>query len=223
MGRLSRLISWVVPLLLAIIVLFGIHSRVIAAPAPPTASELALYLETHTLDVGVHESDGYQQLFYTYKGEEIALTASQYNHTNPTASGQNIAWEGSVNGSGQIFIYDVVSEVLTQITASGNNESPYLNRGIVTWQSWDGAEWQIQYYDGYRVTQITDSTTSSVYASSDGQQIIYAQQLEPNRWRAQSYDIASRETTVIREGDQASTAFPHFNSDGTISTAFVPR
>jgi hypothetical protein len=90
------------------------------------------------------------------------------------------------------------------------------------WQAWDGHHWQVKYYDGTTVTQITNADQSSIRPSIRGQQIIYAVQLDTDSWQTMSYDTASGTATLLASGDTVSTAYPHFNADGSVSTAFTP-
>jgi hypothetical protein len=214
-------LAWLLPVVLALSVLFLIHAQVKADPAP-TASELAQYLQNHQLNLGTEVVNGYQQVYYVYNGQNILLTSENYNHANAIASGEYVVWEGSSDiGSIQIYQYDVLTDVLIQVTAAGTNEDPCVSGDTITWETWDGSQWQVMYYNGAQVQQITSGPNASVYASTNGKQIIYAEQIASDDWKAQSYDVGTGQTTTIREGDTTSTAYPQFASDGSISTAYT--
>lgn len=213
--------NWVLPVLLSVVILFGINTQVQADPAP-TTSELAQYLENNELRVATAVTGDYSQVYYRYQGRSIVLTKEGYNHSHAVSSGRYIAWEGLLDGDGQIFLYDILSDSLIQLSSTGNNQTPFVYQNTVTWQSWDGQRWQIMYYDGFSVRQITDGSNPAVYASTNGRQILYAEQLESDHWKAQAYEISSGEVTTIREGDTASTAYPQFTRDG-ITTKFLPQ
>jgi beta propeller repeat protein len=226
MGRLMSLpwnriqraaTAWILPALLSLALLFGLNSFA-KADAPPTTDELSAYLQSNQLDVGVDSIEGYQQIYYMWQGSKVFVTSASYSHTQPMASGEYIAWEGLINGAGQIYVYDVLTHALTQITSSGTNQNPAVHGKLVMWESWETDHWVIYYYDGIGVFRLTTSQYSAVRPKSDGQQIIFANQ-EPDGWNAWSYDLASGQYTLLRTGDEASTAYPHFKNDGSISTA----
>jgi hypothetical protein len=214
-------LAWILPLVLTLAILFGVHDRVKADPAP-TATQLQQYLQHNQLGVYVDIANDYPQIFYPYNGQTVQLSDENYPHLHPMASGQYVAWQGVVDSQSQIFLYDVLSDSLLQLSSTGSNEGLYVYDNTVVWQSWDGQYWQIYYYDGTQVQQITSDQASSVRASIDGHQIIYAEQVGTDDWKAQSYDISTGQTSTISEGSTAATAYPHFNDDGSVSTAFVP-
>ena len=218
--RLRRIATnWSLPLMLSLGLLFGVHSFV-QADTPPSSSELADYLQTNALDVGTETIDGYQQIYYNYNGNRVFLTGAPYSHLHPVVSGEYVAWQGQIDGAGQIFVYNVLTGAHTQVTSAGTNQSPAIYRNTVTWESWLDDRWQIFYFDGMQVTQVTFDANPSVRASGNGQQIIYAEQF-PTDWQARSYDIATGQTTTIKQGDEASTAYPKFMGDNSIKTGIA--
>ena len=221
--RLHRkvLFNWLPPLIVASILILGIHPGVNANQAP-TSSELATYLQTKQLDLGTKVTGGYQQIYYTYNQEQITLTTAPYNHTYQQASGAYVIWEGLFSGGSQIFMYNVLSGSETQLTFSGTNSQPSVYGNQVVWRTWDGSHWQIEYYDGRQTRQLTSGGTSSVRGSTDGTRVLYANQLSASDWKAESYDISTGQTSLMHEGDEASTAYPAFGPSGTITTAFTP-
>ena len=201
--------------------MFGVHNLVQAA-APPTSNELAVYLQTNSLDVGTETVDGYQQIYYNYNGHQVFLTTAAYSHLHPVVSGEFVAWQGQIDGAGQIFVYDVLTSALTQITSAGTNQNPFLYQNTVTWESWLDDRWQIFYFDGFQVTQITADTNPSVRPSTNGRQVIYAEQFPAtSTWQTRSYDISTGQTNTVKEGNEVSTAYPKFMSDGSIKTDIV--
>ena len=225
MGRLNltrrkvrRLVTaWALPLLLSLGVLFGVHSFATADTAP-TTDELKSYLQTNQLEVGTDTVDGYQQIYYMWKGSRVFMTAANYSHIKPVASGEYVAWEGQLNGAGQIFLYDVVTQTLTQVTSAGTNQNPSIYNNMVMWESWDTDHWVVYCYDGIGVYQLTSSGYSAVRPKSDGKQIVFAE-LQPDGWEAWSYDLTSGQYTLLKTGDESSTAYPHFGPDGSVRTA----
>lgn len=220
--RLRRwALAWAAPVLLSAAILFGVHVRA-AADAAPSASQLALYLQSNELGIGILPTGGYDQLYYLYDNRPVMLTTENYNHLEASSSGPNVVWQGIFNGAGQIFLHNVLTSATTQLTSYSNNQAPFIFGNIVTWQTWNGATWQIEFYDGSQIYRISSADYSSFNPVTDGKQIIYAQQISTDDWKAYSYDLATDQTTLLREGSQASTAYPHFSADGSIDTAFVP-
>ncbi len=211
--------NWVLPAGLSLFIFFGVHALV-AADAPPSVSELATYLQSNSLEVGTATVAGYQQIYYMYQGHQVFLTSASYSHLHPVVSGEYVAWQGQIDGAGQIFIYDVLTNALTQITSAGTNQSPSIYGHTVAWESWIDDRWQIFYFDGMQVSQITTDPNASVRASTNGQVIIYAEQFLTD-WQVRSYNIATGLTTLVKQGDEASTAYPRFMADGSIKTGIT--
>jgi len=232
MGRLNRSVlvrcrqlwrrfrSWALPLILTLGVLIGLHSRVQADPAPPK-TELQTYLQTNQLELFDSVAEGYPQAFYFFNHRPIQLSHTAYPVLHPVASGQYVAWQGVVDGLGQVFLYDVLTDAQLQLSSLAPNGNISIRGNHVAWQGWDGNHWQIFYYNGLSVRQLTTGPTDAINAVTDGTRVAYAQQTPAGDWQAFVYD-PSDSTTVIRQGDLVSTGYPRFNGDGSISTDFVP-
>lgn len=218
--RIRRAVfAWALPVGLSLLILFGVHSAVKADPSPST-TQLQDYLAAgNSLDPFSQEADGYEQVFYRYNNQTVQLSSAPYNHVYAISSGQYIVWEGIVGVFSQIFLYDVLSGNMVQLTSAGTNTEPSVFNKTVVWRHWDGNTWDVYYYDGFGVRQITDSAHPCVRPSTNGVKIIYAEQIDTDLWRAQSYDIVTGQTDTIREGDTVTTAYPHF-SGNTVVTDF---
>lgn len=225
MGRLSRpnsrrliLIArnWLLPIVISGGLVAGI-SGFASAGTPPTVSELASYLESNELVVGAETAGEYEQIYYVYEGNKIFLTGANYSHRNPVSSGSTIVWQGQINGAGQIYAFDILTEMLVQVTSVGTNQNPSIKDNIIMWETWTGDRWAVSYYDGTFVRQLTNGTSSAVRPRTDGQSIIYAEQ-STDGWRTVSYNITTQAFSVIKEGDEASTAYPSFDETGRITS-----
>jgi beta propeller repeat protein len=223
MGRLAfkrpnfrPFFGWLVPAVVALGVIYGVNSLV-AADTPPDTDQLAQYLETNSLDPAVDSVEGYQQIYYPYNGQKVWLTSANYSHIKPVASGEYVAWEGLISGAGQIYIYDVLTHALTQVTSASTNQNPAVYQNSVAWESWQDNTWQIFYYDGFSIKQISADGVPSVRPSILYHQIIYAEQFSDG-WASLSYDLTNGQYTVLKTGDEASTAYPHFAADGSVHT-----
>jgi|GEM_PF-3506078 len=222
--RFSRSVrAWVLPVLLTLAILLGVHTRVKADPAPP-ASELLAYLQDSQLSLFEDSSTGLPQIYYFFNHKPVQLTNDpNIAALHPISSGQYVAYIGIVNGLSQVFVYDVLSDAPLQLSLTSPNEGVSIDGNQLAWQTWDGQNWQIDYFNGIEVKQLTSGGNNSINAQIKGQEVLYATQIGPDDWLAQEYDGASGQLTTIREGDTSSTAYPHFNDDGTISSEFVPQ
>jgi hypothetical protein len=218
------LLAWALPLALTLAILFGVHSRVKADPAPST-TELQVFLQDNELSLFDEVSNGVPQVFYFFNHKPIQLTSADFGALHPISSGQYVAYLGIVDGLGQVFLYDVLSNSQIQLSLTAPNEGISMHHNKVAWQSWDGQHWQIYYYDGSFVHQVSSGATDSMNAAINDQTVLYAQDvggIGADDWKAQEYDMASGQITTVREGSGVTTAYPRFNTDGTISTDFVP-
>ncbi|HWB39071.1 MAG TPA: hypothetical protein VG604_02400 [Candidatus Saccharimonadales bacterium] len=216
-----RLRPWLAPLAITLVILFGVNSAVKADPAPPS-SELQAYLQSNELNLFDDSSSGLPQVYYFFNHKPVQLTSGDYGALHPVSSGKYVAYLGIIDGLSQVFLQDVLSDSILQLSVTAPNEGISIHGNHVAWQTWDGHDWQINYYDGASVHQITSGTDNSINVQTNGSQVVYATELGPNTWEARSYDTTTGQTVPIRQGDVASTAYPHFGSDGTISTAFDP-
>lgn len=213
-----QLSAWALPLIVSGCVVFG-FTAITQADTPPSSSELAKYLESNQLEVAVESVEGYQQIYYLYEGKKIFLTGAKYNHTDPAANGSTVVWQGTVNGTNQIFAFNVLTEALVQLTSAGTNQNPSVSGNLVTWETWVNERWGISYYDGQIVRVLTDGTKTAVRPISDGKKIIFSEEQETD-WRTFSYDVAANKYSLIRQGDEQSTAYPAIQSDGSVTTEF---
>jgi len=213
-----QLSVWALPLIVSGGVLFG-FTAITQADTPPSTSELAKYLETDQLQVSVESVDGYQQVYYLYEGNKIFLTGAKFNHTDPVADGSTVVWQGTPNGASQIFVFDVLTEALVQLTSAGTNQKPSVSGNLVIWETWVNEHWGISYYDGQFVRSLTDGTKTAVRPISDGKKIIFTEE-QATDWRTFSYDVATAEFTLVRQGDEQSTAYPAIQPDGVVTTEF---
>ncbi|HVW23686.1 MAG TPA: hypothetical protein VHB51_04370 [Candidatus Saccharimonadales bacterium] len=211
---------WVLPVVLTLVLLFGVHAR--AQADQPSPSELQQYLQSNQLNVYEEPADGYPQIFYTYNKQPIQLTNDGYAHLHPISDGQYVAWLAQLNGQTQVFMEDVLSGGAIQLSQVSPNEGLVQHGAQLVWQGWDGHNWQIYFYDGTTVRQLTSGDTSSINAAFNGSKILYATQLAPDSWQAYQYDVSSGQASMLRTGDTVSTAYPRFNDDDTIATDFIP-
>lgn len=220
MGRLkviSYAKAWVLPVAIALALVFGVH--VSLADPKPTLEELTEYLQTDSLSVGAQPVAGFSQIYYTYNGNAVYVTEDDgHNRHSPVASDEFVAWVETIDGAGQIFLHNVLTETTTQITNEGTNLSPAIYLDQIVWQKWVDESWQIYYYDGLAVRRLSNSDGSAIRAKIEEGRAVYAEQLaQSGQWRVVLHDLQAGEAEVIETGNEA-IAWPRFEDDGTIKT-----
>lgn len=193
-----------------------------ADPAP-NPSELQVYLEDAELVPHSETVEGYQQVYYLYNGEKVYVTEGNMNHTNPKSSGRYITWLASSDDiNSQVFLYDVLTNTTLQLSGYSTNTYPDLDGNHVVWQQWINNEWQVMYYDGLQVYQISSGSGVGEPRIS-GNDIVYAQYVADDTtkpWHVLRYNVQSQQTEVILTTNNQAKARPHFNDNGDLVTNY---
>jgi hypothetical protein len=215
--RMRRILSWLGPILLALVLTFGLSRPF--AQAAPTPDELAAYLETNSLEVGIDSVSGRQQVYYIYNGDKIFITSDDFNHIQPISNKQYIAWIEIIDGKGQLFLYNALTGAVQQVTSSSNNERPALsNDGRVVWERWIDEKWQIFYYDGGTLLKQLSFDDFSVRPTIYGNNAAFAQlSSSDGLWHVITYDLTTDQTQSINSSD-GGQAWPQYNDDGSLAT-----
>lgn len=225
MGRLNfkfftkQVRIWILPFCLALLPVCGYHT--IFANPEPTIDELAAYLQNNSLSVGDEIVGGYQQIFYVVDDRKVFITSGGENNRDVIASGEYVAWVREVNGAGQIMLHNVLTKATLQLSGEGSNINPIIFGNKVAWEKWVDEGWQIFYYDGFSIRQLSQDYVS-VRPQMQNNQIVYAQKLPGNNdhWQVISHDPRTDSKEVIATGDETN-AWPHFKDD-TIETKYDP-
>ena len=184
--------SWLTPLLIAVAVFLIVRpalAQTISTPIPES--------------VGAEVINGYQQVFYIYQGNKHFVTNESRNSRNPSANGGYITYVSDFNEAGQIFLYGVVNDTRTQLTFTGTNLNPKVDdKGRVTWEGWDGNTWQIFFFDGKSVRQLTIEETS-LNPDLSGDYISYGRRGANGTWRAVVYSIKDDKSIDVALGENA--------------------
>jgi beta propeller repeat protein len=208
--------AWFIPVSVAAVLIVAGHAA-LANPAPST-EELSEYLSNNSLFVNTETVDGIRQVYYLFNGERIYITNGTNNHLSPVASGQFVTWVETIDGAGQIFLYDVLNKTLLRLSNYSTNQSPFISGNRVVWESWQADRWQIYYFDGQSIHQISSGDTA-VRPSINANEIAYAQQSEVTKeWRVLVYDVNTQQSTVVKMGDETQ-AWPHY-VDGQLRTNY---
>jgi beta propeller repeat protein len=225
MGRLNfkfftkQVRIWILPFCLALLLVGGYHT--IFANPEPTIDELAAYLQNNSLSVGDEIVGGYQQIFYVVDDRKVFITSGGENNRDVIASGEYVAWVREVNGVGQIMLHNVLTKATLQLSGEGSNVNPVISSNKVVWEKWMNNGWQIFYYDGISVSQLSRDYVS-VRPQIQDNQIVYAQKLPGNNddWQVVGHDLRTNNANIITTGDETN-AWPHFKGD-TIETKYDP-
>jgi hypothetical protein len=147
--------------------------------------------------------EGFSQIYYEYNGSRKYITDTRYTNTNPVAAGNYITWVGEINGLWQIFVYDLVGETTTQLTFTGNNVNPKIDdKGRIVLEGWDGETWQIFFFDGVTIKQLTIGDTSLNPGISE-EYISYGRRNIAGVWRAVVYSINDNKSIDVTIGENA--------------------
>ena len=191
--------AWILPLLLSLVIFVAVR--------PVLAQQLDMglsdYIKTNDLQVGAEVVNGYQQVFYIYQGNKHFITNESRNSNNPYTKGSYIVYVSSFNEAGQVFLFDIVANTKTQLTFLGTNLNPKVDdRGRVVWESWDGTTWQIYFFDGKSIKELTGGDLS-LNPEISGDFITYGRRDISGTWRAILYSIKDKKTMDITVGEKA--------------------
>lgn len=186
--------TWVVP------VMVGLGLFLVIRPA------LAQTVDTtYPGTVGVESVDGYSQVYYEEGGSKKFITSGNINSKMPVLGGKYIAYVTDINGLGQVFLYDLTADVRTQLTFIGNNLNPKVDdKGRVVWEGWQGPNttWQIFFFDGKSIRQLTTGDTS-LNPDISGDYISYGRRDITDTWRAVVYSISDNKSVDVITGENA--------------------
>ncbi|MCA9259709.1 MAG: hypothetical protein KDA61_10940, partial [Planctomycetales bacterium] len=74
------------------------------------------------------------------------LTHNDYADVSPQISGSLVVWEGDVGGDSEIFVYDALTDSITQLTDNDYDDvAPQISGETIAWRGWDGHDYEIFY------------------------------------------------------------------------------
>ncbi len=160
------------------------------------------------------DEEGFSQIYYKSGENQVIITNTRYTNGSPATDGKYIAWAGQVNGAWQIFLYDVATGVTTQITYTGNNVNPKVDKdGRVIWEGWDGETWQVFFFDGISTQQLTVGDTA-INPEFGGDYISYGRRNSAGTWRAVVYSMIDKKSVDVTTGEE--TRKPKISKNGEI-------
>lgn len=150
----------------------------------------------HIEKTGVIEKDGYNHVFAEINQKKYFVTKGNFNHNAPIASKEFIVWVKDVAGSNQIELHDTLKDTTLQLTHTSNNQNPSINGKNVAWERWTGSTWQIFYFDGKEIRQISKGKVA--YAPRfDGDSINYKADNGNGKSINMKYDTKTRKTKKL--------------------------
>ncbi len=166
-------------------------------------TRLSQYTVSQTPLVGseTRGEGGYEQIYYLFEDNKYFLTDEAYSHGAAVADHEKIAWMTKIDGMWQIFLYNLTTKQLLQLTHGGNNVDPKISGGKVVWQGWIDGTWQIFFYDGKTVAKLTSGDTS-VNPDISGDYIVYSRKDKNNLWRGTGFSIPENKELDIAVGNE---------------------
>ena len=196
------LISWVLPLLVA--TTFFVVAKTTLAQIVGGSAGLSEFLASNNLEIGDEIGEnGFRQIYYIWQGNKHFITNTAYTNGEADTEGEYIAWMGqSANGGWQIFLYHIPTDITTQLFGSSNNANPKVSGGKVVWEGWVEDKWQIFFFDGTKVTQLTYGDLS-LNPEIEGDFVSYGRKDTAETWRGVVYSISKKEEKEIIVGIEA--------------------
>lgn len=221
--RSSFVRLWLIPVVLVAVSIFVVNITFADTSPPPTLLEQ--YLQNTELVPHSETVDGYQQVYYVYNKQKVFITSGNTNHVNPRSKGQYIVWLGTSNDTtSQVFLYNVLTNTTLQLSGYSTNTSPDISNGHVVWQQWVNDGWQIMYYDGMQVSQISDGSTAAFRPRINNQTAVYvsyvANDSNNTPWHVMQYSTQTGERSLILATATGSKAWPHFDRNGNLTSNY---
>lgn len=157
--------------------------------------------------------DGDMEIFMrTSKGDVEQITDNNYDDTSPDfdAKSMRIVWQQLIEGRYQVMSYDLNTKKTTQLTfARTNSMEPKVSVDGITWQMWDGEDWEIIYFDGKFADQITDNNIQDVTPVIEDGYILWSI-LGGESQEARVYSLETKEILTIQGHEGGAIANPRF-------------
>lgn len=156
-----------------------------------------------TPEFGTEIHGEYNHVFISYNGKKEFIEPNNFNDIQPDKSGDYLVWSREINGEGQIFRYHIPTKTTLQLTHTSTNLKPKVDTfGRVVWEKWVKTGWQIYYFDGLKVNQLTNGQTA-INPDIEDNKIVYGlRNKNETFWSAQSYDTATQTTTELGRGEK---------------------
>jgi hypothetical protein len=160
----------------------------------------------------IGESGNTEIFLKTSRGTDKQLTNNSFEDSSPfyDAQSMRVVWQRLIDGRQQIILYDIRKNEEVQLTFSRtNNMEPKVSGAGIVWQAWDGADWEIMYFDGTYTDQITQNESNDVAPVIKDNYILWSV-LGESEQQARVYSLDSKETISIIGHEGGSIENPRF-------------
>jgi hypothetical protein len=165
--------------------------------------DLAEYITANNVALGLeYNESGYRQIFYSFQGNKTFITSGANNVALPSAEGEYIVYMSQVQGSWQIFMYNILNGTTTRLSHGGNNVNPLIKDGNVVWESYTDEGWQVILFDGVKVMQLTTGD-ASMNPDVEGDYVIYGRKDTAGTWRSVVYSLTEDKAIEVSFGNKA--------------------
>ena len=150
--------------------------------------------------------DGSDFEIFAYDGVEVRqITNNSREDLNPAIHSSQIVWEqcdggdcDGRDGDWEIYHHDLVTALSTRITTNeGDDHLPDIDEGIVTYQGFDGNDYEIYIWNGSAATAVTDNEVMDMQPRIDGDMIAWSRQISETVHDIYSYEISTGETKLV--------------------------
>lgn len=159
------------------------------------------------------DSEGDREIFITVNGEEEQITDNQVDDLSPQydETSQSIVWQSLVNGRYQIMQFSFNDGRTVQLTDTDtNNTEPSIDGAYISWQHWDGEDWEIVLFDGSDLKYLTDNQTHDLAPSVHEGRVIWTTSAADGTQVAKVYDIESGKEIVIEDAEGGTVQNPRY-------------
>ncbi len=193
--------SWLITL--GISLLIFTLTRDVFAGLLEEESGIEEYLLTSDVQVGSESGeDGFQQIYYVYRGNKVFITSTNYANGEPETDGEYIVWMGQAGANWRIFLYHIPTSTTTELSGGSNNTNPKISEDKVVWEGWHDGAWQIFLFDKTSVKKLTNGN-GAVNASIEGDYVVYSERSEAEQWTAVGYSISQDDYVDVTVGEEA--------------------
>ncbi|MEX0931666.1 MAG: immunoglobulin-like domain-containing protein [Candidatus Paceibacterota bacterium] len=172
-----------------------------------TEGESASSTPTHSNKVGafVAKANGEDKEIFFNNGETVVqITDNEYEDDRPVYDDISgiIAWQSLRDDRFQIFTYNTITGVETQITNAGyNNTNPSLDLNTVVWQGWVNNNWEIFLSDAdiptdETIRPITTNVWNDMFPQIKNGVVTWQSRINDS-WRVFVYNNTTGETSEV--------------------------
>jgi hypothetical protein len=149
--------------------------------------------ERGNLEIFIRTEDGVKQ-----------ITDNYFDDSSPKydSDSQQLVWQRLIDGRYQIILFDLKTDLETQLTSgSQNNMEPSVTGKYVVWQQWDGDDWEIVFYDDGEIEVLTNNNDQDLAPVIQDEYIVWTTAgADTQLVRVYSLDTGTIQTITDHEG-----------------------